>query len=326
MSVHTVLLKIRDTVPISRLLLGINWVLIVLFIWMAGGLGARIIENELLTLPYKKPRFVSTHKHVTDKSSPFSRFQPIIDLNVFDAEVKNEEENIEIQKEAEVIPGAKLNEILANLELMGINYSKGRYIFCILKNKKTNVEDIFTIGDEVFDEGVTVKRIYTTFGNQQVHLSLGTEVGILYYHEREPVDLPQKIASGKKVEKHKPQKPSEPIHSKYSTDGKNFYISGTEVDAHLNNFGNLLNQARMVPYFKGGKHQGFKVKAIDKGSLYEKLGLKNNDVIKTINGESLAEAGGEKLMGLFNLLRTEREFTVEIERGGVPQLLSYHIN
>ena len=154
-------------------------------------------------------------------------------------------------------------------------------------------------------------------------------MGVLTYEsETEQSTSSKKVALSKKrnISSKKDSSIKDNKTSSYSTDGKNFHISATEVDTHLNDFGSLLNQARMVPYFKNGKHQGFKVKAIDKGSRYQKLGLKNNDIISAVNGESLADAGGEKLMGLFKLLRNEREFTVEIQRSGKSEVLNYYVN
>ena len=96
------------------------------------------------------------------------------------------------------------------------------------------------------------------------------------------------------------------------------------VDHELNNFSKLLNQARVVPNFKDGKHNGYLIKAIDRGSLYEKLGLNNNDVIKTINGEEINSP--EKAFSLLKMLRNEREITLQIERAGNTKSLLYHIN
>ncbi len=321
------LLQIGNYLSIPRILYTVNAILACSIVWLTGSLGALIIENELLEVPYQETKYIPPASLQTDNPQKFSRFQPIIDMNVFDAEVTAEiiPEVAETEPTGPA-PGEILNGILADLQLLGINYRKGYYNYCILKSKKKNSEEIYTIGDEVFETGVVVKRIFTSYDNQRVHLKLGDEIGILKYDmdDKETTNQP----SEKKVERRRPSRSqlTKSVTNEYTTDGKEFYIPGSEVDSHLNNFGNLLNQARMIPYFKKGKHQGFKVKAIDKNSLYEKLGLKNNDIIKSVNGETLAEAGGEKLMGLFKLLRNEREFSVEVERGGASHVMNYHIN
>ena len=110
----------------------------------------------------------------------------------------------------------------------------------------------------------------------------------------------------------------------YTTNGRDFYITSNEIEAELDNFAKLINQARMVPYFKKSQHKGYQIKAIDKGSLYEKLGFKNNDVIEEINGDPLDSM--EKVMGTFKRLRNEREFSVNVQRKGVPLFFNIHIN
>ena len=84
-----------------------------------------------------------------------------------------------------------------------------------------------------------------------------------------------------------------------------------------------MNQARVVPYFKNGKSAGYKIKAIDKGSLYEKLGLINNDIIKEINGEEIDSP--EKAFQLLKLLRNEREISLSLMRGNTSKNLTYYI-
>ena len=136
-----------------------------------------------------------------------------------------------------------------------------------------------------------------------------------------PKSSPVRRDRPQNVKKSSP-KPASP--SSYSTDGQNYYIDSTEVDSHLNNFATLLNQARMVPHFVKGKHQGYKVKAIDKGSLYEKLGLRNNDIITELNGEPLDSP--ERVMSLFKQLRNEREFSVKLNRRGTPMVFNIYVN
>jgi len=304
-----------------------NILIIGLTAWLAGDLLARIIETGILDVPRKEVRFIPKKTVIEDRQRPFSEFESIIENNVFNADVKSEVTQQIVEVEETITAGEVLNRIISDLELLGIHYRQGYFIYAIIKSKKKNEEDVFTVGDEVFESGATIKRIYTSFENQRVLLKLGNEIGVLSFQveDEEEKKAPRNV-SAKKDEVIIDLKNDTIMHSKYTSDGKNFHISSTEVDSHLNDFGSLLNQARMVPYFKDGKHQGFKVKAIDQGSLYEKLGLQNNDIIGAVNGESLADAGGEKLMGLFKLLRNEREFTIEIERGGKSQILNYYVN
>lgn len=332
MNFRSLFLQLREAITVSQAISALNVALITSAALVGGNFAASIVEHEYLQVPHQEASFVPPQKTVVDKPRRQSEFQEILNQNVFNAEVRKEKVVAPPPAplvEEKINAGKVLQTIISNLELRAIHYQKGHYIWCVIKNKKKQSEEIFTIGDEVFETGASVKRIYTTYGSQRVLLQMGDEVGVLEYLGTEKKEAP-KVAKAtpapKPSRRSSPAQTSKQITSDYSADGKNFHITATEVDSHLNDFGSLLNQARMVPYFQNGKHSGFRVKAIDKGSLYEKLGLQNNDIIKAVNGESLAEAGGEKLMGLFKLLRNEREFTVEIERGGSSQTLNYFVN
>ncbi|MCK8503464.1 type II secretion system protein GspC [Myxococcus fulvus] len=87
--------------------------------------------------------------------------------------------------------------------------------------------------------------------------------------------------------------------------------------------GSTLSDARMVPAFKDGKAQGFKVLSIRKGSLYEKLGLQNGDVLQRINGMRLDSL--EKAMETYMLLKSQRRLEVELERGGASVRKVYDV-
>jgi len=303
-----------------RLLRLINLLLVGLLVWLLGTIISRLIEYRYLKVPFQAAIFVASASRMDDRPIDISEFQPIIDFNVFNAEVGRQETTV-VNEEATPVPGENLKLIIDNLQLIGISLRSGKSRYCILRDRAKNKEDLFSLGDTVFDTNAIVSRIVAISGRQQVTIKLGNESAVLEYQQDEPAKTASPSQAPKPMAKAEPVRTAE---SRYSSDGTNFYITSEEVDTHLNNFAQLLNQARMVPFFKKGQHQGYQVKAIDKGSLYEKLGLQNNDIIEEINGEPLDSM--EKVMGLFKKLRNERAFTVKINRKGASQFQNYHIN
>jgi type II secretion system protein C len=100
-------------------------------------------------------------------------------------------------------------------------------------------------------------------------------------------------------------------------------VAETDLDEALNNLPMLLTQARAVPYFKGGKAVGLRLFAIKGGSLFEKIGLRNGDVLKQINGNSLADFS--QAMKLFEKLKQERSIKLELERNRAAKTYLYEI-
>ncbi len=106
-------------------------------------------------------------------------------------------------------------------------------------------------------------------------------------------------------------------------DQRIFRFERAYVDEQLANFSQLLNDARVVPTEKDGTPL-FMFKFIRKGSIYEKLGLKNEDIILAINGFTVDSV--PKALKLFETLQSEREITLKIERGGQATDFQYYID
>jgi general secretion pathway protein C len=106
------------------------------------------------------------------------------------------------------------------------------------------------------------------------------------------------------------------------SEGK-FAVDQREVAASTENMNQLLTQARAMPYIEQGKTVGFRISEIVPGSLYEKIGLQNGDVIQKINSQDVDDPG--KFFQLYQGLKEERSISIDLVRGGQRQSLSYEI-
>jgi general secretion pathway protein C len=106
------------------------------------------------------------------------------------------------------------------------------------------------------------------------------------------------------------------------SDGK-FAVDQQEVLASTENMGQILTQARALPYQEQGKTVGFKISEIVPGSIYEKIGLQNGDVIQRVNSQDVDDPG--KFFQLYQGLRNERSISIDLLRGGQRQTLTYEI-
>jgi general secretion pathway protein C len=103
-----------------------------------------------------------------------------------------------------------------------------------------------------------------------------------------------------------------------------YNIERSEVDAALDNMNQLFTQIRAVPHFDGGKSIGFRLFAIRQNSIFDKIGLRNGDIIQSINGTDLNDPG--KALALFQELRNQRELSVQIMRNKELKTVMYRIN
>ena len=81
----------------------------------------------------------------------------------------------------------------------------------------------------------------------------------------------------------------------------------------------LFSQALMVPNAGGG----FLVREIQPNSVYEKLGLRVGDVLRSVNGKSINTL--DDAMKAYQAASTQRDIRVEVIRGGQPEHLTYNL-
>ncbi|MBI5846439.1 MAG: hypothetical protein HZB31_00525 [Nitrospirae bacterium] len=97
-----------------------------------------------------------------------------------------------------------------------------------------------------------------------------------------------------------------------------------QIKKFLENPNELLTGARLMPLLKEGRQEGFVVKEVRLGGVYENLGLKNEDIILRANKIDLNSPGdGVKI---FNMIKELDRMELDIIRNGVPMTQVYHIN
>jgi general secretion pathway protein C len=87
---------------------------------------------------------------------------------------------------------------------------------------------------------------------------------------------------------------------------------------------NILNKARLVPNVIDGGVQGFKIFAIEGGTLFDKIGLQNGDVITRVNDISLQQP--EQGFALYEAFQNEKEIRIFILRDGTtPRTINVRV-
>lgn len=109
-------------------------------------------------------------------------------------------------------------------------------------------------------------------------------------------------------------------------DPNSFQISRDEFDGALSNLSVISTQARMVPVIDEatGKTQGFRIFQIQPGSVFSGLGLKDGDVIRSINDYQLDSP--DKALELYSKLKNTSSFNIDVDRNGLPTSLDYSIS
>jgi general secretion pathway protein C len=143
--------------------------------------------------------------------------------------------------------------------------------------------------------------------------------------KKEFVDIPQdandKFRRPNPVVPIRSSIPSGPGIEKVSNN--QYVVSRLELDKQLADFNSILTQARAFPNIENGVPAGYKIVQIVPGSVYDKLGIQNEDVITGVDGQAINDP--MKAMQLFEKLKETSHLELQIKRGGRPSTLTYEI-
>ena len=180
-----------------------------------------------------------------------------------------------------------------------------------LNNQKSST---LMVGDRVQNaEVLSVERDRVIIANNGRREYIGAEGG-------DGAPQPPPIATTRPV--------SEPGGNAYGAgikalDENNYEVPRTEVDKALANLNDLAMQARIVPAFKDGQAEGFKLFSIRPDSLYSKIGIVNGDVIKRINGFEMNSP--EKALEVYTKLKDANRIDIEVDRNGQSLRKTYNV-
>lgn len=169
----------------------------------------------------------------------------------------------------------------------------------ILEDSAKQAQDVFELNDSVFGQGKLVE-----IGSDLVKIEHGGRIEVVRLDDSAP-------------------KSSGGAPETATNEQTDFSVPEDELSAALANLPQLLSQARAVPYFRNGQSIGMRLFAIRSGSMYEKLGLKNGDIILSVNENSLSDPA--QALKLFEQLKNERSIGVRLERNGQNMDMRYNI-
>jgi general secretion pathway protein C len=119
-----------------------------------------------------------------------------------------------------------------------------------------------------------------------------------------------------------PSKPGAGAGVQRVSDGR-YVVDQREIASSTENMGQVLTQARALPYLEQGKTVGFRISEIVPGSIYEKIGLQNGDVVQRVNAQDVDDPG--KFFQMYQGLKDESRISIDLLRNGQRQTLNYDI-
>jgi general secretion pathway protein C len=137
-------------------------------------------------------------------------------------------------------------------------------------------------------------------------------------------DGPQESASAQNTEEEaESANSSEEAQGVVKVSQGHYRLERSEINRIMANLNEVATQARMVPYFQGGKTLGFKVFAIRANSIFQKIGLQNGDVLQKVNGFEMNSV--DRALSVYSKLQDATALTLELMRNGQSIVMNYSI-
>jgi len=187
-----------------------------------------------------------------------------------------------------------------------------QYSLCQLINPDLNETQVYTIGDKYQGAriyGIEKDRVLIDNSGVNEYIdnsaSAPPNLGVM------PLPQPVGVAQGGGGEGVKQLSENQ------------YVVARSEINNALTNLSDLATKARIVPSFKNGVANGFKLFSIVPDSLYAKIGVQNGDVIRRINGYEMNSP--DKALEIYQKLRDASRIEIELERRGEALRKSYSI-
>lgn len=281
------------------------WVINLLFITLATFLIADITNlfiGKKLEMPIKTfPQAISaiigeSHGAVDD----YSRI--ILERNIFGSRPKI---IVKPLKEQSIVTGTDLK-----LKLIGTVAGDAGSSYAVIEDQTSREQNLYRLNDLIAGKARLVK-----IGRE--------EVVLLHQGKRELLRIYTEESQGsEKTVIGKTQMQSSSASLSVVRQGR-YILDKREVAAAMENLPQLLTQARVIPNFTNGRAEGFKVINIAQNSFYDKIGLKNGDVLQKINGIDINEP--ENFLKVFQQLKDESNITLDLIREGNKTTFKYEI-
>ncbi len=110
-----------------------------------------------------------------------------------------------------------------------------------------------------------------------------------------------------------------------SQSGDNKYtVSKDLFDKNINDIESLSKMGRALLH-RGpdGEYDGYRLSAIRKGTLPDQLGIKNGDIIQSVNGQPLNSM--QSAMEAYNTMKSQQNFCFTVSRRGTPVEMCYDV-
>jgi general secretion pathway protein C len=286
-------------------LLPINIAVAVIIIALLALIASDIASYRLGHLFPKSPANRSAQPQAARESDDLASFAPILEKGLFGKATQGQLTPIVAATSQTKAPEAFAP---ADFTLLGTVMGSFRETFALILRNSSKEERVFRLGDMVFNIGrlAAVKKEYVEIqaGSSRVKIISPTAVGV----------VPTTPGAS-------PQVPAGPMAA--ATGAGSLVIDQRALNASLDNIGQTMTDARLLPSIKDGKVEGFRASEVKPQGIFGTIGIKNGDVLMRINDFPIDSP--EKAIQTFASLKGQNRIRLDLIRDGKPATFNYEI-
>jgi len=274
-------------VIMKRYFLALNIFLIVVVGYFCIKIFYKIIAEDINNIDLKGDTRIEKISYKEDENhKSLSYYSPIIERDL----LKTKKKSNKILKDKINLEALKHTDL--KLRLWGtVTADDKQTAYAVIEELKAKKQNLYRVGDKIQD--ATVKMIF----REKVVLSINGRDEILEIEE---------LSANKKTNKSVLK--SNVIHK------RNIKSNRLQTEKVFKEVNNLMGQANIKPYFEKGKIGGIILTRIKPDSLFNKMGLKNGDIIKGVNGENIGSV--DDIQKFYKSLKASPDVQLQIKRKG----------
>lgn len=203
-----------------------------------------------------------------------------------------------------------LKPSILKLRLVGTLVAPGTMGGAVIQSIGKEDQKFYHVNEEIVPGRIALMSVR----KDSVILRVGQSFGILKAHYDVGDDAGQELSdAGGNTSQHGIRK----------LDDHHWLIQSRAIQFAMKNMNALMMQARAVPNMNAGHMDGFRLVAIQPGSLYQEVGLAPGDVIRSINGMSMSDP--QNFVKALTTLGSATQVQINLVRDGAPQTFDYQI-
>jgi general secretion pathway protein C len=280
---------------VNRIISAVNIGLVTLVIFCGVKLFYSAVSVPLVQVPIRRRIVRKSKANPQPPKQPLSHYQTILEKNLFNAKIRFSPQDVGQPPEPE-INFESLEPTDLELELWGTITGSPGHSYAIIaqkgRSRRSAQQDLYRPGDTI--QNAVIKRVL----RGKVVLSVdGTD---------------QVLAMSERAQRAAPTQPAlPPIRQKRT-------LRRSTIEKALQDFDQVAQQAALSPH-----PEGFQISRIKSRSIFRRMGLRNGDVITSVNGRPIYSL--DDVLSIYRDVSTGSQFSLELKRRGRPRRIEYLI-